>query len=655
MVSGHQNPVYPYRRTPDQDASRPAHHSVVVVGAGPVGLSAAIDLALHGVDSVLLDEDDTVSIGSRAICFSKRTLEIFDRLGCGQTMVDKGVVWNLGRVFFRNREVYQFDLLPEEGHRRPAFINLQQYYVEEFLVNRARELEAVDLRWKNRVTAVETAADGVTLTVETPEGPYRLTADYLVVADGARSPVRHMLGLKSEGQVFRDRFLIADVIMKADFPPERWFWFDPPFHSGQSTLLHRQADSVWRIDFQLGWDADPEEEGKPERVIPRIRAMLGEDAQFDLEWVSVYTFQCRRMERFRPLPRVFFTGDAAHQVSPFGARGANSGVQDTDNLAWKLAMVLQGRAPESLLDSYDLERVPAADENILNSTRSTDFITPKSEVSRTFRDATLMLAERCPFAQRLVNSGRLSVPAVLADSPLNTADEDAFEGAMVPGACCVDAPVRRQGRDEWLLSRLGGEFAGLYFLGREDAIPEADQNAMKALEHSEIPVRVVTVGQGDAEPLGVRTHVQDAQGLAHRRYDARAGTFYLVRPDQHVAGRWRRLNGSAVTEAVGRATGAAPGAGTPNRQDGRKAMDKAELDVSSRLDRPDDFYQALVDMHRDLDEEQSRLVNAQLILLLSNQVGDLDVLRAAMSAARESVTRSAGVGESEPQTDADGR
>jgi 3-(3-hydroxy-phenyl)propionate hydroxylase len=104
-----------------------------------------------------------------------------------------------------------------------------------------------------------------------------------------------MLGLEARGQVFRDRFLIADVKMEAPFPTERWFWFDPPFHPGQSVLLHKQADNVWRIDFQLGWDADPEAERKPERVIPRIQAMLGAERAFKLEWVSVYTFRCQRM------------------------------------------------------------------------------------------------------------------------------------------------------------------------------------------------------------------------------------------------------------------------------------------------------------------------------------------------------------------------
>src|SRR5512145_1998729 len=391
------------QRRPPQSATEPrARWPVVVVGAGPVGLCAALDLGQHGVRTLLLDEDDKRSEGSRAICFAKRTLEILDRLGVGQRCVDKGVVWNRGKVFLHDRLLYQFDLLPESGHKRPAFINLQQYYLEQFLIDRLAQSDEVEMRWTHKVVGVDQHADHVLLTVEAPDGRYQVEGGHLLACDGSRSPIRAMLGLEARGQVFRDRFLIADVKMEADFPTERWFWFDPPFHPGQSVLLHRQADDVWRIDFQLGWDADPEAERRPERVIPRIQAMLGADRPFRLEWVSVYTFRCQRMDRFRHA-RVLFVGDSAHQVSPFGARGANSGIQDADNLVWKLALVLRGEAPDGLLDSYDAERIPAADENILNSTRSTDFITPKSRVSHLFRDAALHLAQRYPFARGIVN------------------------------------------------------------------------------------------------------------------------------------------------------------------------------------------------------------------------------------------------------------
>ncbi len=549
----YQSVVFPYRRHADQDAATPARHPVVVVGAGPVGLSLAIDLAQRGVPVVLLDNDDRLSSGSRAICFAKRTLEIFDRLGCGRRMVERGVSWQQGRVFFRDQQVYAFDLLPEAGHERPAFINLQQYVVEGLLVERAAALDAIDLRWKHQLVGIEPADDHAALTIETPEGPYRLVAGYVAACDGSRSALRRMLGLESQGRVFRDRFLIADVKMQIDHPAERWFWFDPPFHPGQSVLLHRQPDNVWRIDFQLGWDADPELEKQPERIIPRVKALLAnsalKDVPFTLEWASVYTFACQRMARFRH-GRVLFAGDAAHGVSPFGARGANSGVQDADNLGWKLALVVQGRGGDALLDSYAGEREAAADENIRASTRSTDFITPKSEISRVFRDAVLDLAREHAFARTLVNSGRLSVPATLDGSPLGTADAEAFDGSLRPGAVAADAPLRRaDGAPTWLLRELNQRGAGFTLLVAEPAPELAPTVAM--------PVRQLRIA---AHADAGADRFFDVDGLATRRYDLQPGTAYLIRPDQHVCARWRRPTAALVEAALQRALAIAPGA-----------------------------------------------------------------------------------------------
>ncbi len=529
-----------YVRSPDQDSATPAQHPVVIVGAGPVGLSLAIDLAQRGQRVVVLDNDHKLSIGSRAICFSKRTLEIWDRLGVGQRMVDKGVSWNVGRVFLKSDEVFEFNLLPEEGHERPAFINLQQYYAEAYLVERALQLPGIDIRWHNKVTAVAPRADGALLTVNTPEGDYAIDAQWVAACDGSRSPLRQLMGLESKGRIFHDRFLIADVRLDSDvnFPTERWFWFDPPFHPGQSVLLHRQPDNVWRIDFQLGWDADPDEEKKPENILPRVQALLGPGVKFTLDWASVYTFACLRMDRFVH-GRVVFAGDSAHGVSPFGARGANSGVQDAENLAWKLDWVLKGRAPEALVATYGPEREYAADENIRNSTRATDFITPKSVISHLFRAAVLELAREHPFARRMVNSGRLSVPATLRDSPLNTPDcDDDFSGPQVPGAVLPDAPVLCGGQPGWLLRTLGPDFTLLVF------------GAAPAWAHSLAQVKVLQIGTGMHD-------VQDTQGLVTQRLNARPGTMVLVRPDQHLCARWRAASETQVRQALARAMGAA--------------------------------------------------------------------------------------------------
>ncbi len=569
-------PKFPYTAPADLQAAPPGtapqRKPLVIVGAGPVGLAAAVDARLKGIPVLVLDDDDTVSVGSRAVCYAKRSLEVLDRLGVGESLCQKGVSWNVGRTFFRDKEVYQFNLVPDAGHKRPGMINLQQYYLEDALVKRALELGA-DIRWRYKVVGVQLADDHATLRVDTPDGTFDLEADWLIVADGARSPIRHLLGLDIDGRIFMDRFLIADVVMKADYPAERWFWFDPPFHRNQSVLLHKQSDNVWRIDFQLGWDADPEEEKKPENIIPRVKAMLGDEREFELEWASIYTFQCRRMKQFRH-GRALFVGDAAHQVSPFGARGANSGFQDADDLIWKLDLVLKGLAPDTLLDSYSADRTFAADENLLNSTRSTDFITPKSRVSKTFRNAVLDLAQDHAFARRLVNSGRLSVPAFLTASRLNTPDSDVFTGDMVPGAPMDDAPIQLSAladqsdqaaaTEGWLLDQLGNRFQLLLFVDSAAVLDAATCAQLQALAADPVAVQPLLVllpgavtdaaGSSAAAQAGCAV-ISDTKGCMARRYDAHPGSVYLARPDQHVAARWRSFDASRVRAAVARAIG----------------------------------------------------------------------------------------------------
>lgn len=280
--------------------------------------------------------------------------------------------------------------------------------------------------------------------------------------------------------------------------------------------------------------------------------MLGADIEFELEWCSVYTFRCRRMETFRH-GRVFFVGDAAHQVSPFGARGANSGIQDTDNLIWKLKLVMTGKAPDRLLDSYSDERVYAADENIMNSTRATDFITPKSAVSHTFRDAVLELSCQQPFARDLINSGRLSDTAFLTESALTTPDSDRFGSDMVPGAAMLDAPVTGSQGSQWLIDLVGGRFTLLYFVDETATLSRSVLQDLEALGANRIPVKSLVIG-GHGEPAAGVATVIDTQGLFRKRYDATEGTTYLIRPDQQVTARWRAFDITKIVAAIDSAT-----------------------------------------------------------------------------------------------------
>lgn len=513
---------FAYRTPPELSGATPFDAPVAIVGAGPVGLAMAIDLALHGIKSIVLDDDDRVSIGSRAICWAKRTLEIFDRLGVGKRMVEKGVTWKVGRLFHGKDEVWSFDLLPEEGHKNPAFVNLQQYHVEHYLVERCADFsDLIDLRWKNKITGISQSGESCTVTVETPDGAYHLNAAYAVACDGARSPVRSMLGLELEGRFFEERFLIADVEMKIEQPSERWFWFEPEFHPGQSALLHKQPDNIYRIDLQLGPDADPELEATPERVIPRIEKAVGH-SDFELDWVSVYRFQCRRLKRFVH-ERIIFAGDSAHVVSPFGARGGNGGIQDIDNLGWKLAAVIKGEATPALLESYNDERGHGSDENIKNSARTTKFMSPDSSIERLFRDEVLHLAKTMPFARRMINSGRLSQPCSLAGFDLQTENASA---PLAVGSPCLDAPIVVNGKADYLLGHLGNDFVLLVTGGDVPQVPKA--------------IRVVII--------------QEVSEYAKARYGA--GWTYLIRPDQHIAAAWQNPSPNDIMTAYKRATGA---------------------------------------------------------------------------------------------------
>ena len=511
---------------------------VVIVGAGMVGLTLAIDLTLQGVPVVVLEKGLGVAEGSRSICQAKRTLEIWDRLGAGQAIRDAGVTWKVGRVFHGAEELFAFDLLPEAGHKMPAFVNLQQYRVEAVLHERFRALGG-EVRFGHALTGLEARADGVEAIVGGPGGDYRIAADWLVSCEGVRSTARRQLGLEFAGEVFEDKFLICDVKMSGDLPAERRFWFEPPFHDGQTALLHRQADDVWRIDLQLGWNADPEVELQPQNARRRIAAMVGRE-DFTFEWISLYVFQCRTLDRYVH-GRVIFAGDSAHQVSPFGARGGNGGVQDADNLAWKLARVLDGRAP-GLLASYDSERVFAARENILHSTRATDFMTPKSAASRVLRDQTLDLARTAPFARALVNSGRLSVPAHLTQSELNTPDDEPWRaGAVAPGSAAIDAPIRQGGRSGWWLEALGGRFVVL-------TCPAPGAEPPHRLELGGEAVDVLALGRD----------IDDVEGQVAARYDLRPGSTLLFRPDQHLAMRCRTFDAAVLGQAMRRSLALEP-------------------------------------------------------------------------------------------------
>jgi 3-(3-hydroxy-phenyl)propionate hydroxylase len=417
---------------------------VVIVGAGPVGLAMGLLLARYQIPSIILDDEGPMIEGSRAICIERHTLEIFDRLDVAAPMLAKGVTWSVGRVFYGERELFQFEFPAAGENQIPRFINLQQYYTEQYLVDGVQRQKLCDLRWHHRVLGLRQDDRGATIAPETPSGAIQIEADYVLAADGAKSTVRKLLEIPFAGASYADRFLICDIRADLPFPRERWFWFDPPFHQGRSALIHPQPDNVWRIDWQLGPDADAERERQPEALDRRIRAMIG-GKPYEVVWPTVYTFHQRCADRFRK-GRVFLLGDAAHLVAPFGARGMNSGVQDANNLAWKLWLVMSGMAPQALLGTYETERRAAALENLRITDETMAFISPQGVWPRWRRDWILRGSVHFKSLRKWVNSGRLSEPFHCRKSPIiderggGVAPASALEGIGFTAICFGQKP-----------------------------------------------------------------------------------------------------------------------------------------------------------------------------------------------------------------------
>ncbi len=517
-------------------------HAVAIVGAGPVGLCAALTLARHGVPSVVLDAKSSVGEGSRAICIARHSVEIFQQLGVAGRFLGKALPWTDGTSYYRERPVYRLRMPHGPDERYYPMYNLQQQYIEQFLVEAVQATGRVDLRWGHALDTLQLADDEAVLEVESPQGRYRLRASYLVAADGAHSRVRQQLGLKLAGAAYEGRYVIVDVQMRSDYPTERRAFFDPVANRGATILVHRQPDDIWRIDYQLRDDED-EQEALSEREIRArvgaIVAMLGERAPWQLEWWSLYKAYTLCLEDYRH-GRALFAGDAAHLVPIFGVRGLNSGLADAADLGWKLAMQLQGRAGPHLLDSYTPERRGATLDVFAQAGRSTRFMTPPTRGERLVRDAALSLAADHDCARRLLDP-RQSQPYSYAASPLTTPDDEcgAFAGGPRPGMALANA---RLDDDTFLLDDLGREFTLLAF---GDAVPEdADRAALTAAARDagiDLALRCLPAGTPAAARCGVG-----------------AGGALLVRPDRHVCARWRNIDAARLREALRRALGQWP-------------------------------------------------------------------------------------------------
>ncbi len=507
----------PHWPAPPRPSGAPRHHEVVIVGGGLAGLTLACDLAQRGVAAVVLDDDDTVGArgaSSRGIVYAQKSLEVFERLGIYERIAAKGITWSVGKTFSGAEVVYGFNLQDSSVSKQPPFINLQQFYVEWFLVERIMEIGRAELRWKHRCTGIVEQGDHVEVQVDTPDGAYTLYTRFLVDASGANSAVREQLQLDTHPSRSTDRWCISDVRFSKPLPTERHTWIDAPFNEGRAVWQHLMGDGVWRMDFQMDEHADPQSVSRPEVAGARLREQLGPGVDFEFVWIGPYQYRDHLLDRLRH-GNVFFVGDSAHVVSPFGARGGNTGIQDANNLGWKLALVLGGQAGEALLDSYHAERHPAAKQNLEVTSRTARFLAPRSAAEHLVRRAVLGLAREHAFARGLVNAGRMSVANDYAANPW-----------LPQGGRTVQNLALREaggaGTSLMQLLRGGTRWLGLCFESAAGEVAAAAQRLRG------LPIELLAVG-------GPHAALHDERGVLAQHLGVQAGGVALVRPDAYLA------------------------------------------------------------------------------------------------------------------------
>lgn len=543
--------IHPFVEPPEM-RGHVQRHPVVVVGAGPIGMATAIDLARYGIACVVLEAQCQVSEGSRALAFTRRSLEILQQAGVADRITANGLPWRFGNSFYRGQTVFRMEAPYDEDDRFHPMINLQQQYIEEYLVDAIAGQSLIDLRWGSKVVSVKRNDSHAVLRVDTPAGEYDVAADWVIATDGARSPMRQMLGLRMEGASYEGQFVIADIRVDLDLPTERRAYFDPDWNRGGTVLMHREPGGLWRIDYGLPADETPEQALRPEAMKRRIDAQLAmigyAGRHWEMDWCSVYSARAMTLSSYVH-GRIAFAGDSAHMLPIFGVRGANTGWQDGHNLAWKLAFVIRGWAGPNLLPSYSEERVAAAWEIIDEAGKSTRFMTPPTRGFRLLRDATLSLALTQPYVRPLMH-WRTSRAHDYHASRLNCADDDNLLFAGGPGNGSP-IPNIKLAMDDYLFDYLGPSFYLLLF-GDQPEVPESIAGVVNRVRERALPLDIIAIRSPGAPPIvGADIVLHDADGHFARKYGVdSSGSGYLVRPDNHVCARWRSVRGDRLVSAL---------------------------------------------------------------------------------------------------------
>ena len=509
--------TYPYFEPPGATDDRSTSAPVIIVGAGPIGMVAALELARQGQRCLLIDAKSTFNDGSRAICIARASFYILDRIGALAPFVQKSLPWTTGRSSYRGQQILEFEMPDSPDDKFRPMYNLQQQYIEAYLWQAVAAQPLIEVRWQTRLKAISHDRTQATLTLSDPHGAYTVTAPYVLAADGARSTCRKQLGLRLRGENYEGRYVIADVQMDHDYPTIRRALFDPACRPGGTILIHRQPDTIWRIDYQLRDDEDADDattEANVRASVAGVLAEIGHTGDWDLEWWSVYSANTLALDDYRHGP-VFFIGDSAHIVPIFGVRGLNNGLADAQNIAWKLGLVLGGRAGAGLLDSYTPERRGATLDVFENATKSARFMTPPTKGWALMRDAALSLSLRHSWAGLLANPRQMA-PYSYADSPITRAQTDALGGPK-PGALLSDVALNTG----FLSDQMGADFTVIW-IGTAPKI---------------------------AHPL-LTLRAYSADDPVAQAWSAPEGSAWLIRPDLHVAARWENADPQMITTVL---------------------------------------------------------------------------------------------------------
>ena len=529
---------------PAELSSKHIHtHQVVIVGAGLSGLTLACKLAQLGIAAVLLDEDNTVGVkgaSSRGICYTQQSLEIFARLGIYEQIAAKGVAWQVGRTFAGDDEVFSFDLRERQQFSascQPPFINIQQFYVEMFLVDKIQQINQhsplIDLRWCNKVVGFSQTDASARLDIQTPAGRYAIHASHVIDASGSHTPFHAWVGATMDSKRGDDRWCIADVRFKHQPPTERHTWIEAPFNDNRAVWQHLMADDVWRIDYQMAPDADPLYVSREDVVRERLAKQFGSDVACEIVWVGPYAYKSQCLHHLHH-GRVFFIGDTAKVVSPFGARGGNTGIADADNLAWKLAAVLSGKAAPRLLASYNQERIQAAQRNVHVTNRTARYLRAPEGMEKTFRSASIGLAKHHAFAKALINTGRMAEA-----NRYDVSDVCQADGGFMVQNVALQFSSDSTGNLADLLQWANGRLLLLVFgeLSRKEITKLQSISALAAV----YAVQVVHKKHAD-----VLEHVMDKNKTLRSACQCEKAQWALLRPDAYLTAKGKVINGQLV-------------------------------------------------------------------------------------------------------------